>query len=87
MIIAGETLEKTVILGVAIPEYSAFYAPGVPVEGDQAFETFDAKPGIDGKRTRIAVDYGAEFCAATTAGRLCRRGRRSATPRPRWPLP
>jgi Ca-activated chloride channel family protein len=59
VITAGEVTEKTIILAAAVPVLTAFYAPGVPVEGDTTFEIFDPKQALDGSRTRIDVVYRA----------------------------
>lgn len=59
VITAGETLEKTVILGVGLASFAAFYAPGVAVEGDQAFDIFEAAQALDGTRKRLDTIYGA----------------------------
>lgn len=56
---AGETTEVTIILAGGVPVFTAFYAEGVPVEGAQAFEVYEAKAGLDGKRPYIRTDYGA----------------------------
>ena len=58
-ITAGEVLDKTIIMGVGIPVFTAYYAEGVPVDGSQSFEVFDAKVGLDGNRTRIMTIYDA----------------------------
>ncbi|MFZ1469322.1 MAG: VWA domain-containing protein [Paracoccaceae bacterium] len=58
-ITAGEILEKTIIMGVGIPVFTAYYAEGVPVEGSQSFEVFDAKVGMDGSRNRVMTIYDA----------------------------
>jgi Ca-activated chloride channel family protein len=57
VITAGQVTEKTILLSGGVPVLSAFYAPGVVVEGDQTFEIFDAKAALDGSRTRIEVSY------------------------------
>ena len=59
VITAGEVLEKTIVLGVGVPVFTAYYAEGVPVETDQSFEIVAAKPGVDGLRESIRTDYGA----------------------------
>lgn len=59
VITAGALTEKTIILAAGIPVFTAYYAPGIPVEGAQAFEVFEAKVGLDGKRAAIRTDYGA----------------------------
>lgn len=59
VITAGEVTEKTLLLSAGIPVFTAYYAPGVPVEGDQAFDTFEAKVGLDGNRVSVRTDYGA----------------------------
>ena len=58
-ITAGETLEKTIVLGIGIPVFTAYYAEGVPIEGQQSFDIYAAKVAMDGSRTRIATVYGA----------------------------
>ncbi len=78
VITAGETLEKTVVLGVGLATFQAFYAPGVPVEGDQTFHILEAKAALDGERARIETLYGAgdgpglppgDYVAEATVGR------------------
>nr|MBP9183663.1 hypothetical protein [Fuscovulum sp.] len=59
VITAGEVTEKTLLLSAGIPVFSAFYAPGVAVEGDQTFEIYAAKAALDGSRDRIDTVYGA----------------------------
>ena len=59
VITAGEVTEKTLLLSAGIPVFTAFYAPGVAVEGDQTFEIQAAKTGLDGSRERIETIYGA----------------------------
>lgn len=59
VITAGEILDKTVVLAAGVPVFAAYYAAGVPVEGEQAFETFEARVGLDGKRISVRTDYGA----------------------------
>lgn len=58
-ITAGETLEKTIIMGIGIPVFTAYYAEGVPVEGKQSFEILEAKVGLDGKREGVSTIYNA----------------------------
>lgn len=59
VITAGEVTEKTILLSAGVPVLSAYYAPGVVVEGDQTFEFFGAKTALDGSRPRIDVIYRA----------------------------
>ena len=59
VITAGETTQKTVMLTAGIPVFTAYYAPGVPVEGEQSFEVVEAKVGLDGNRVSVRTDYGA----------------------------
>ncbi|TXH94037.1 MAG: VWA domain-containing protein [Pseudorhodobacter sp.] len=59
VITAGEITEKTVLLSAGIPVFTAYYAPGVPVDGDQTFEVVEAKVGLDGNRVSVRTDYGA----------------------------
>jgi len=59
VITAGETTELTIILAGGVPVFTAYYAEGVPLEGDQTFDLYDAKVGLDGKRPYIRTDYGA----------------------------
>lgn len=59
VITAGEVQEKTVILGAGLASFTAFYAPGVPVEGTQSFDIYEARQALDGKRKRIDTIYGA----------------------------
>lgn len=59
VITAGEVQEKTVILGAGLASFTAFYAPGVPVEASQSFDILEARPALDGKRKRIDTIYGA----------------------------
>jgi Ca-activated chloride channel family protein len=59
VITAGEITDKTLLLSAGIPVFTAYYAPGVPVEGEQAFAVVEAKVGLDGKRAAIRTDYGA----------------------------
>lgn len=58
-ITAGEVLERTIILGVGVPVFTAYYAEGVPVDGSQSFDVFEAKPGLDGKRKSVMTIYDA----------------------------
>jgi Ca-activated chloride channel family protein len=78
VITAGEITEKTIVLSVGVPVFSAFYAPGVPVEGDQAFEVLAASTNLDGNRESITTVYGAgsdpelppgDYILRTTVGR------------------
>ncbi|NJS39665.1 MAG: VWA domain-containing protein [Rhodobacteraceae bacterium] len=78
VITAGEVTEKTIILAAAVPVFTAFYAPGVPVEDETTFEVFDPSPALDGSRTRIDVVYRAgngpelppgDYVVVATAGR------------------
>lgn len=59
VITAGEVTDKTIFLTAGIPVFTAYYAPGAPVEGEQAFDTFEAKVGLDGNRVGVRTDYGA----------------------------
>jgi Ca-activated chloride channel family protein len=56
---AGKVTDKTVVLGAGIPVFTAYYTEGTAIEGDQTFELFEAKQGLDGKRAHIRTDYGA----------------------------
>jgi len=58
-ITAGQVLDKTVIMGVGVPVFTAYYTTGVAVEGDQSFDIYEAKTALDGSRTRITTVYGA----------------------------
>lgn len=56
---AGKVLDKTVILAVGIPVFTAFYAPGVAVEdGAMTYEVLSGQQGLDGSRESIRTDYG-----------------------------
>jgi Ca-activated chloride channel family protein len=59
VITAGAVTEKTIVLAAGIPVLSAFYAPGVLVEGDQTFVIYESKAALDGSRTKIDTLYGA----------------------------
>ncbi len=89
VITAGEVTEKTIVLAAGIPVFTAFYAPGVAVEGDQAFDILDAKTALDGSRTRLETVYGAgdgpelppgDYVALATVGRA-----QAETPSPSAP--
>lgn len=56
---AGKVTEKTVILSAAVPVLTAFYAPGVAVEGDQTFRIFEAAQAADGSRKEVTTVFGA----------------------------
>lgn len=55
----GQTTEVTIILAGGVPVFAAYYAEGVPVEGNQSFDLYEAKAGLDGKRPYVRTDYGA----------------------------
>lgn len=59
VITAGETTDLTIILAGGVPVFTAYYAEGVPVEGDQSFDLYEARVGLDGKRPYLRTDYGA----------------------------
>lgn len=59
VITAGETTDMTIILAGGVPVFAAYYAEGVPMEGDQSFDVYSAKAGLDGKRPYVRTDYGA----------------------------
>jgi Ca-activated chloride channel family protein len=78
VITAGEVTEKTIVLAGGIAAFQAFYAPGVPVEGDQTFDIFEAKAALDGSRTKVDTIYRAgdgpelppgDYVAVGTVGR------------------
>jgi Ca-activated chloride channel family protein len=59
VITAGQQTDKTIVLAAGIASFQAFYATGVPVEGDQSFEILAAQAALDGRRDRIDTIYGA----------------------------
>ena len=59
VIAAGEVLDKVIVLGAGIPVFTAYYTQGTPVEGEQAFDLFEAAVDLEGKRKSVRTDYGA----------------------------
>lgn len=58
-VVAGQTTEVDIIVGVGIAVVDAFYVDGMKVEGSaHAIFVEDAKKAIDGKRNRIETQYG-----------------------------
>jgi Ca-activated chloride channel family protein len=58
--VAGQQIDKDVIIGTGLAVVEAYYAEGVMVEGGDHFvEIFEAKKDIEGNRKSVGYAYGA----------------------------
>ncbi len=58
--VAGETVDKDIVVGSGIARFQTEYVEGQPVEDDIYLEVLEAKAALDGTRKSVTYGYGGE---------------------------